>query len=166
MTDKISKHEMLALIDREWQALADVQIELDREAMSQPGVESEWSVKDILAHIAAWERLMVQWLEESLRGETPNRPAPGQSWDDLDLFNEQLYLENKHKSLDDVRQESADIHARAVKIIGEMNESDLLDPHRFEWRKGDPIWHLVAGNTWIHYEEHRQTISRWISGKA
>lgn len=161
MTEAPSKQEMLDLISNEWEALGAVLEPLDRKTMSQAGVESTWSVKDILAHISAWEKLMIQWLEESLRGETPQRPAPGESWDDLDTFNEQLYLENKDKTLDDVLQEFGEIHQVAMKIVEAMDESDLLEPDRFEWRKGDPIWHLVAGNTWLHFKEHRETISRW-----
>jgi hypothetical protein len=160
--DEINKQQMLDLIKDEWTALEEVLRPLDREKLELPGVESEWSVKDILAHITAWEKLMIQWLEESLRGETPQRPAPGESWDDLDEFNEQLYRDNKGKSLDEVLTEYTEIHARAVEIVTGMQEDDLIDPNRFAWRRGDPIWHLVAGNTWLHYVEHRETISQWI----
>jgi hypothetical protein len=108
---------------------------------------------------------MIQWLEESLRGKTPQRPSPGDEWDDLDNFNEQLYLDNKGKTLDEVLKDYADVHAKAVEIVAGMKESDLTDPDRFEWRNSDPIWHLVAGNTWLHYAEHRETISKWIAAE-
>jgi len=85
MKEAPSKQEMLDLISSEWEALGAVIDLMDRETMSQAGAESTWSVKDIMAHISAWEKLMIRWLEESLRGETPQRPAPGESWDDLDL---------------------------------------------------------------------------------
>jgi hypothetical protein len=166
MTQVISKQEMLDLISSEWEALGTVLDQVDREAMEHVGVESTWSVKDIMGHITAWEKLMIQWLEESLRGEIPQRPAPGDSWDDLDLFNEQLFQENMAKTLDEVLLEFGEIHNKAVEAVAAMEESDLLDPERFEWRKWDPIWHLVGGNTWMHYEEHRETISRWIASKT
>lgn len=160
--EEITKHQMLELINDEWVALEAILEQIDREKFDQIGVEGGWTVKDILAHITAWEKLMIQWLQESLRGETPQRPAPGESWDDLDEFNEQLHLDNKGKTLDQVLKESAEVHARAVQIVTGMHEGDLTDPDRFEWRKGDPIWHLVAGNTWMHYAEHRETIARWL----
>lgn len=162
MKEIASKQEMLDLIHSEWDALKAMLDPVGPGRMIRSGVESSWSVKDILAHISAWEKLMIQWLEESLRDETPQRPSPGESWDDLDHFNEQLYQDNKDKKLDDVLQEFAEVHQKAVNIIEAMEESDLLDPDRFAWREGDPIWHLVAGNTWLHYEEHREVISSWI----
>jgi hypothetical protein len=162
MKEIASKQDMLDLIHNEWQALKAVLDPVGPEMMVRPGVESSWSVKDILAHISAWEKLMIQWLEESLRGETPQRPSPGESWDELDFFNEQLYQDNKDKKLDDVLHEFHEVHQNGVKIVETMKESDLFDPDRFAWRAKDPIWHLVAGNTWMHYMEHREVISSWI----
>jgi hypothetical protein len=160
--EEITKPQMLELINDEWFALEVILRSLDEEKLTQPGVEGLWTVKDIVAHITAWEKLMIQWLEESLRGETPQRPAPGEAWEDLDDFNEQLYLDNKDNNLDVVLNDFATVHAKAAELVARMNESDLTDPDRFEWRKGDPIWHLVAGNTWLHYAEHRETITKWI----
>jgi hypothetical protein len=164
--DEINKQQMLDLINDAWTAFEDVWRPLDRERLELPGVERAWSVKDILAHITAWEKLMIQWLEESLRGETPQRPAPGEEWEDLDVFNEHLYQDNRGKSLEVVLKEYNAIHARAVEIVAGMQEDDLIDPERFAWRRGDPIWHLVAGNTWLHYSEHRETISKWIEAEG
>ncbi len=134
--------------------------------MAQPGVESNWSVKDILAHIMAWEKRMVQWLEESLRGEVPERPAPGMSWDDLDRLNEQIYRENRDRALDEVLADFRQSHEESLRVVEAIAEEDLIEPERFEWREGDPIWHMVAGNTWWHYKEHRETISNWLAGAA
>lgn len=164
--EEITKHEMLELIEDEWFALEDILRSIDVEKLNQAQVEGVWTVKDILAHITAWERLMIQWLEESLRGETPQRPAPGEDWDDLDDFNERLYLDHKAKPLGEVLKDFTEVHAKAVEIVTEMKESDLTDPDRFEWRQGDPIWHLVAGNTWLHYAEHRETITKRIEAEG
>jgi hypothetical protein len=162
MDEQISKKEMLDLIRSEWKALWSVLKPLSREQMIQPGVESSWSVKDILAHITAWERRMVQWLEESLRGEVPERPAPGMSWDDLDGLNEQIYRENKDRPLDGVLADSRKSHEESLKVVEAMAEEDLIEPDRFGWRGGDPMWHMVAANTWWHYKEHCETITSWL----
>ena len=53
--------------------------------MLEPGIEGNRSVKDIVAHMTAWEQRMIQWLDESAAGLAPQRPAPGMTWDDLDL---------------------------------------------------------------------------------
>ena len=164
--EQLSKQEMLNLIRIEWSALGYLLKLLSAEKMTRSGVQSNWSVKDILAHITAWEKRMVQWLAESLRGEVPQRPAPGMSWDDLDRLNEQVYLENKDRPLDEVLREFHGFHQEAFEAVESLEEGDLLDPQRFEWRDGDPMWHMVAANTWWHYDEHREAIADWVASSA
>ncbi len=163
MTDPETKQAILDLISSEWDALQAVLQDLNTESMIQTNVVGVWSVKDILSHITAWEGLMIQWLEESLRGGAPNRPGPGSTWDGLDALNEQIYQENRNKTLDEVQQAFSETHQQAVRTVETMKEKDLFDPDRFAWLEGNPIWHLVAGNTWRHYEEHRKSIQEWAA---
>lgn len=162
MTEEMSKQKILELILEEREALETVLARMSQDQMLRPGVTGDWSTKDIIAHLAVWEGKTVQWLEESLRGETPDRPAPGESWDDIDGENEQFYAENRDRTLAEVLATFQDGQQRALEMVESMSEEDLLDPHRFEWRKGDPMWHLVAANTWEHYREHRETIENWL----
>jgi hypothetical protein len=165
MGEEMSKQLAVETIRSERAALETLLEPLSDHEMTQPGFESDWSVKDILAHIAAWERRMVGWIEESLRGETPSRPAPGTAWDDLDRLNEQIYLQNRDRPLDQVRAEFEASYRESLAAIQGLTEEDLMDPQRFEWRRGDPLWHMVAANTWWHYKEHRETIRNWLQGK-
>ena len=162
MDETMTKSKILELIHGERQALKAVLGPLSEEQLTWPGVESDWSVKDILAHITDWEQRMVRWIEESMRGEVPERPAPGMTWDDLDRLNQEIYLLNKERAPADVLAESDSSYQRALTAVEALAEKDLIDPRRFEWRQGDPLWHMVAANTWWHYKEHRETISNWL----
>lgn len=166
MNEQMSKKKIHELIRSEREDLEKTLEWLSTEQMTQPGVESDWSVKDILAHITDWERRMVQWIEESLRGETPERPAPGMTWEDLDRLNEQTYLANKDRPLGEVLADYRSSYQRALETVEALTEKDLIDPERFEWRAGDPMWHMVAANTWWHYKEHRETISNWLKEES
>jgi hypothetical protein len=44
-----------------------------------------------------------------------------------------------------------------------MRDEDLFDPNRFAWRRGSPLWDLVAGDTYEHYNEHMQSIQQWLA---
>ena len=50
---------------------------LSAEQMCQTTLENEWSVKDVLAHIAVWERRCVGWIQAGLRGEKPDKQSKG-----------------------------------------------------------------------------------------
>jgi hypothetical protein len=160
----VSKRDALDLIQKQRQALQTLVENLREEEMVQPKLDNNRSVKDILAHIAAWEQRMLQWIDESYRGQVPQRPAPGMPWDDLDGMNEQIYLQNKDRPLAEVVAEFENSYRQALKTVEGMPEQDLFDGARFAWRKGDPMWNMVAANTSDHYREHREEIEKWLRG--
>lgn len=161
-----SKQAILELIRDERSRLEAAVGKLSEAQMVAPGLDGERSVKDILAHISAWELMMVQWLKETYAGLTPERPAPGMTWDDLDQLNERIYLDNQDRSLGEVMARSESAYSHAVQAVQEMTDGDLFDGTRFAWRNGDPMWHMVAANTWWHYKEHSEQIEAWLIGSA
>ncbi len=165
-TEPATKSEILELIQSEKRLLNAVVGKLTEAQRLTPGLEGERTVKDVLAHIAAWELLMVEWLKETYAGLTPQRPAPGMTWDDLDLLNERIYLENKDRSLAEILAMSEAASTQADQAVHAMTETDLFDGSRFAWRNGDPLWHMVAANTWWHYKEHREQIEAWRESSA
>jgi hypothetical protein len=165
MTDEIepkSKQEIIDFIENERRQLDAVISTLTEDQLLAQGIEGNRNVKDLIAHITDWEGRMVQWVNESFSGIVPQRPAPGMTWDDLDKLNEQTYLANKDKTPTEVLSASANSYAQALEAVKRMTEQDLFDGSRFAWRDGDPMWHMVAANTWWHYKEHREQMEAWI----
>lgn len=163
MDNPTTKAQILNLIETEHEALQAVLKPLPESQMVQPGAEEKLSVKDILAHITDWEQRMLQWIEESLQGKTPERPAPGMTWDDLDRLNEQTYLANINRPFSEVQSDFIVSYQKSLQTVAALSEADLFDPHRFAWREGEALWRMVEVNTWVHYREHRQSISRWLA---
>ena len=164
MAEEMTKPKLLANIRAQRERFEAMLAEVDEALMTQPGVVGEWSVKDILAHIAVWEGRMVGWLEQILRGEVPEALAPGQTWDNLDQLNEQTYLENRDRPLEEVLAEFEASFRRAWDGVEAVPEDALLDPDRYPWREGEPVWHIVAANTFWHYPEHGASIRAWLQG--
>jgi hypothetical protein len=160
MDEPMTKTKILEMIQSGRKSLESTLSQLSEEQMTQPGVQNDWSVKDILAHITEWERRTVQWIHESLRGEVPQRPAPGMAWDDLDGLNEQIYMLNKDRPLSEVLDDFRSAHHQSLQAVEALTEEDLIDPQRFAWRAGEPMWHMVAANTWLHYQEHGEAIRK------
>ncbi len=63
MTKQSSKVELLKDIQVEHARLDKMLSTLTAEEMIRPGVVGDWSVKDVLAHLAAWEQLLLGWYE-------------------------------------------------------------------------------------------------------
>jgi len=157
-----NRQELLKILVKErlhWEAVIG---KLSEDQLVGKGVDGRLTVKDLLAHIVDWEQRMILWINESFAGIDPQRPAPGMTWDDLDKLNELTYLANKDRELDEVVAASEESYSRSLDLIQHLTEEDLFDGSRFAWREGDPLWHMVAANTWWHYREHRQQVETWF----
>jgi hypothetical protein len=155
-----SKEELLRRIREARAALEETLLPLDEAQMVAPLLDDGSSAKDTMAHISEWEQLMVRWIEESLRGETPQRPVEADDW--VDELNAQLYAENKDKPLDAVQRIFSASYEQVLPAVEALSTEELFDPDHFAWREGHPLWHLVGGNTFWHYDEHREAIEQQL----
>lgn len=155
-----NREDLLERIREERADLERTLAQVPEATMTDPLLEAGWSVKDVLAHIAAWEGMMVEWIEATLRGETPDRPVAGDDW--VDDLNASLHEKYKEVSLAEVRSMFAASFQQAYETASGMSEENLFDPDRFSWRQGSPLVVLVAANTCWHYPEHRAQLAQLI----
>jgi hypothetical protein len=159
---------------REWQALLD---EVGEQRLLQPGVTGHWSVKDIIAHIAVWER----WGAALTRAATARRPAtfveqftteltPELDAMPFDEFNEWMVAQSHNQPVKAVIDDEQQIYEELVASVTEMSEDDLTDPERqfpgMEWKGSRPMWDLLANQSYSHYRLHAADIRSWLSNQS
>lgn len=138
------------------------------ERLCQPGAAGEWSVKDIIAHVTAYERGLVKWLEAAARGEALVFSVLDHS--DVDYRNALIYAENRQRPLEDVLRESKRVFRRLLELIEGLPEEDLLEAERSEWfvrprwHTSKPLWMCVADDSYEHYKQHIPGLNAWLSG--
>jgi len=76
MPKPISKAQAIDKLETERRRLEQNLAPLNENDMLRPGVVGEWSVKDVLAHLASWEQFFLDWYAADQRGEMPHPPAP------------------------------------------------------------------------------------------
>ncbi|HLJ81222.1 MAG TPA: maleylpyruvate isomerase N-terminal domain-containing protein, partial [Ktedonobacterales bacterium] len=70
MAETMSKSVLLEKLDAartQWDALI---AEVPEARITRPGAAGDWSVKDVLAHVAVYERWTADQLNAMMRGET------------------------------------------------------------------------------------------------
>lgn len=117
-------------------------------------VDVEWTRKDVVAHLGAWERRFVDLLERLRRGEWPE-----DAWE-TDELNARLYLDERDRPLADVRVREEAAWGRFLAAVEGMTDEELFDPHRFAWTQGDPLVDWVTGNANEHIDEHLEQLTR------
>ena len=174
MTDDSSSppptvQDVLDSIEREWDALQKVLSGLNADQMATLGEEG-WSTKDELAHLAAWARGLAALVRKQRRYPPmglPEDAAPNTLG--VEGMNQIIYERNRDMPLDDVLEELLAAHRDAFAAVAELGDEDLLRPFddfQPQDRRPDghiPILWLIAGNTYGHYAEHRETIERMWS---
>jgi hypothetical protein len=161
--EQIGKAELISTIGMERKRLENLLAQVPQHRMAEPCVEGPWSVKDILIHLIAWEQRMIYWLGQALHGEIPDMPSTEA---DLDCWNERIYQENRDRLLEDVLINFYRSYSEALIAVEATPEEDLVDPSRYPWRQGAPLWQMVASNTFWHYQEHGMSIQAWVGKTA
>jgi hypothetical protein len=162
MPEPADKATLLDEIRTQFAALEEILAPLDMARMTIEGVIPDWSIKDLLAHIASWHHRLLVWLYAAIRNEEPTISGPN-SVEEMDALNAQFYQENKSRSLTEALTDLRTTHQQILDIIQEMPEEDLFNPGRFVWAEGEPLWQVIAGDTYEHYQEHQKQIQKWLA---
>jgi len=166
MAKQTSKDQLLKDIRTERRRLEKNLSGLSAEEMAQRGVAGTWSVKDILAHLSAWEMLFLDWYSAGLQGRIPATLPVGMSQKAMDALNQQIYGKNQRRSLDEVLAEFHASYEVTVRVIEAIPEEEMFARGRFNWTGALTLADYIAGNTCSHYAWAKSQIREWARGRA
>lgn len=121
-------------------------------ALVLPLLPNEWSIKDVITHIAAWEWRCADLLKASHQTNGPLTASP-----DVDGLNREFYEGRRHWSWDRVEADFQQAHIALVEAIQQLPPERLHDP---------AVQQTIASDTWEHYAEHLPEMSRSLSRTA
>lgn len=163
MEQQMNKSQLLSEMNSKYTELEQMLTPLSNTQLTTAGVNGEWSIKDILAHLAAWQHVLLDRLQAAIQHTRPRLSFQGLSDEDIDRLNTQFYEENKSRSLSEVQVDFQNTYRQIADAVQAMNEEDLFDAQRFAWLGGTALWRFVAGDTYEHYIEHMEPISEWLA---
>lgn len=117
-------------------------------------IDEVWTRKDVIAHLAAWERRVVENLVTLRSGGLPDGSI---ATDDL---NERFFVADRDRSLGDVLAEERAAYETVLAAIDGASDEELFDGHHFAWTEGDPLAGWFRGNTDEHFDEHLAQLTR------
>lgn len=141
--------------------------EVGEARMSRPGVQDGWTVKDLIFHIAAWDRRGTSWIRQVVRGETPQIPEPGMTWEDMDRINERELVERRQRPLPEALAEFREAYAQLLEVIEGLSDEDLdrSAPHSYPDGDWVGVRQLVRWR-YAHYASHGRAIRHWLDSSA
>jgi uncharacterized protein DUF1706 len=162
MTDTITKRQLLEGLDTaraNWEALLR-QVGPDR--MELRGVNGEWSIKDVVAHVTAWDRRSVASLKAVQTGAWPEPPEWPVNLDE-DGVNAWIFAANRGRRVQDALNESRQVFNQLAQALDLVTEQDLTAVGRFGWLAENSLAASIRGNSLEHYQIHGAAIRAWLA---
>src|SRR5215211_9151619 len=95
------KEHILAALQEQFESWEKLLSSLDEKEITTPHFDFDWSIKDVMAHLWAWQQISIARLASGVQGREPEYPqwilAIGEDWEeDSDRVNA-LTFENSHE---------------------------------------------------------------------
>jgi len=113
----------------------------------EPSLSNGWSVKDVIAHIAAWEWRCASLLQESHKSDAPLKAEPH-----VDALNQEIHQDRQEWAWEEVEYDFRAAHRALIEAIKNFPAERL---------KSKFVKETIATHTWQHYAKHLPDIQRW-----
>jgi hypothetical protein len=151
-----------SVFDR-WEALLAGLSEAQISARTLP---SDLSVKDVVAHLRAWQQVSSARLEAAQAGSQPDytfwpdrlRPGPDEPLEDINAWIHATYLDQPWSSVHAVWRAG---FQRFVSLVEAAPEADLEPEGRFAWLDGLPLVAVISGSL-DHHIEHLEGVAQFL----
>ena len=164
----MKKSELLNWLQEEyqqWEAFLD---QIGTARLEQPGVNGDWSMKDVVAHLTGWQPRLIASLQAAQRGEPeppPPWPAHLQAEDDINAW---IYESNRGRSVREVLAESQKVFQQLLAVVEGLPEDVRIE----QVHKPGRVYHLVwlgdkrfpVGEFFDHFhDDHEPDIRVWLA---
>jgi len=162
MPKATDKTQLLADMQKERLALEHFLKGLSPDQMSGPAVLGAWTVKDVLAHLVAWEQMVLGWFTTGQRGDTPHLPAEGYKWNELPALNQHIYEQHRDRPLVEVLTQFRESYPQIQALTETLCESALFHRGYFPWAGNNAMASYINSCTASHYRWARKEIQKGL----
>jgi hypothetical protein len=132
-------------------------------------VSGRYSVKDVLAHLTAYEQALVKWLEAARDGRVYIDQVLDQP--DVHRRNAVIHAESRHRSAAEVVADFEATFAGLEAVVEVLTDEQLFDAQSTawfvapRWQRAQPVWQCIANDSYEHHDQHLPDIEAWLQGK-
>ena len=167
----LMKGHILAALREEFHLWEELLGGLSEEQITATDLPSNWSVKDVVAHLRAWQQRSVARVEAALDGRDPVYPGWPADLDPEDEgqtepVNAWIYESYCELPWSQVYQDWREGFQRFLQASERVAERDLLDGNRYPWLNGSPLALVLLGS-YDHHQEHLEMLQErggYLSG--
>jgi uncharacterized protein (TIGR03083 family) len=150
----MEKENLLSRIRKDRAAFAALWEGLSSEQMTaHPGPQDDWSVKDLIAHIVWWEKLMMRNVEAVNAGQKYEMVY------DIDGKNAIIFAQYKDRDLAEVLDEFEANLEPMMTAINTLTDEQLNHTQLPKY----PLLDHIIGDSYGHYKLHRDDLEGYCN---
>jgi uncharacterized damage-inducible protein DinB len=130
---------------------------LDEPDLLAPGPDGQWTAKDVISHITAWDVDLLTNLGKVKRGQKPGRTA----WTaaTIQAQNDLWYAEFKDRPLERVLADYRGVHQQILRQVAALTDAELAA--RALWLQGRPLYQYFVDHIVQHESDHAGELAAW-----
>lgn len=128
-------------------------------------IVGEWSIKDIIAHLYAWQQMTVSWYQAGNAGENPVTPSEDYTWREIPALNQHIYETYKNIDWDVILSDFQASHQDTLSLIKTIDNDELFTPKIYKWTRTTTVGAYFISATSSHYDWARKEIRRGLKAK-
>ena len=122
-----------------------------------------WAFKDVLAHVTAWEQMVLGWFRAGLRGVgAATYQHPGFNWRQIPALNEQIYQEHRERPYPEIKADFAASYLEIKETIEAIDNDTMFTPEQFAWTNKNNMGTYFVSATSSHYVWARKEIRKLL----
>jgi hypothetical protein len=161
------KKQILNMLKEEFNRWEELLGSLSEEQITDPHLPSNLSIKDVIAHLWAWQQRSIARMEAAQHHREPEFPGwPAElhpeSADGLDQVNAWIYETYHDNPWSSVYGDWRAGYLRFLDLGEAIPEKDLLEPGRYAWLEGEPLSLVLQASYDHHHVEHLEPLLAWL----
>lgn len=161
-----TKIELLNISKLNFDKLNDYIDSLSKEQLQTefPSGTLNRNIRDVIAHLHHWNKLLLSWYDVGLSGEKPPMPAKGYTWKTLPEFNRKVQEQWSNTALYEARELFKQSFLELRKIIKSHTQEDLFEKKKYKWTGTTSMAAYFISATSSHYDWALKLIKKCLKG--
>jgi hypothetical protein len=157
------KTQIITMLREEFNRWEELLASISEEQIITPHLPANLSIKDVVAHLWAWQQLSIARLEAALLDRGPEFSMWPTKFDpeaesDVDQINAWIYETYHKQPWSKVYRNWREGFLRFLELAEKISEKDLLDAGKFPWLEGQPLSLVLLGSYEHHHEDHLEPL--------
>lgn len=162
-----TKQEVLSALQGEFERWEQLLSRLGEDRIVARNLPSELSIKDVMAHLTAWQELSLSRLEAALKDTDPAHQLGPAGLDpdaeeNLEQINAWIHETYADVAWSTIYQHWRRGYQRLLDLGRKIPEDILMEPARYHWLRGLPLFQVLVGAYEHHHDEHYLPLAEWL----